>query len=342
MIKSLTSLRGIFILFIFLHHCSLYSGGGSMAVAFFFVLGGFCMTLGYREKIQVSDFSYKRFILKRAIKFYPLHWMCLIATLPTLLIHPLAWGKAIGLFGINAALLQSWIPVESVYFSYNAVSWYLCDTMFFTIMFPALCRIITSTSKKGKAAIATAIAGLYAVVVALIPTKMYHPILYICPLIRLTDFVLGIYLALAFMALKEKSKPVRISSFALQVISILLIVFLVIESCYLSDNARLIAPLYWPLVGALILSVSLSDAYGGGRGWLENKWLFRLGKLSFVIYMVHQVIMRYLTNVFRLLHYENDIVYFLLAILLTGIVSVVVDRYILRPLSQWLIKRISA
>lgn len=44
MIKSLTSLRGIFILFIFFHHCmNLYPGGGSMAVTFFFVLGGFSM-----------------------------------------------------------------------------------------------------------------------------------------------------------------------------------------------------------------------------------------------------------------------------------------------------------
>ena len=40
MIKSLTSLRGIFILFIFLHHAGVYVGGGSMAVAFFFVVSG--------------------------------------------------------------------------------------------------------------------------------------------------------------------------------------------------------------------------------------------------------------------------------------------------------------
>lgn len=58
MIKSLTSLRGIFILFIFFHHClSLYPGGGSMAVTFFFMLGGFAMTLGYKGKIVSKDFD---------------------------------------------------------------------------------------------------------------------------------------------------------------------------------------------------------------------------------------------------------------------------------------------
>lgn len=63
MIKSLTSLRGIFILFIFFHHClNIYPGGGSMAVAFFFVLGGFSMTLGYKERVLNSEFSYKQYM----------------------------------------------------------------------------------------------------------------------------------------------------------------------------------------------------------------------------------------------------------------------------------------
>ena len=58
MIKSLTSLRGLFILFIFFHHClGLYPGGGSMAVAFFFVLGGYSMTLGYKDKVIKPDIA---------------------------------------------------------------------------------------------------------------------------------------------------------------------------------------------------------------------------------------------------------------------------------------------
>lgn len=66
MIKSLTSLRGIFILFIFFHHClHLYPGGGTMAVAFFFVLGGFAMTLGYKDKIMKEDFNYKQYLTRR-------------------------------------------------------------------------------------------------------------------------------------------------------------------------------------------------------------------------------------------------------------------------------------
>lgn len=72
MIKNLTALRGIFILFIFFHHClDLYPGGGTMAVTFFFVLGGFSMALGYRDRIMSSSFKYKDYLIRRCIKFYP-------------------------------------------------------------------------------------------------------------------------------------------------------------------------------------------------------------------------------------------------------------------------------
>ncbi len=275
MIKSLTSLRGIFILFIFLHHCpGIYAGGGSMAVAFFFILGGFSMKLGYSEKLKKPEWSYKDYIAKRAIKFYPLHWMCLMAAaLPSVILGHIDL-RGIGLFGINAALLQSWIPVRNVYFSYNAVSWYLADTMFFALLFPALCRIIMGAGRWGRAAIAVVIAAIYAVVAVSIPTEMHHAILYISPAIRLADFVFGMYLAIAYMALKELPESRRLGTGFLQVASFLLIVALVVESCLLSEDACLFAPLYWPLVGLLLLTASLSSEHNRGGAKLVGKQMF--------------------------------------------------------------------
>ncbi len=243
-----------------------------MAVAFFFILGGFSMTLGYSEKLKKPEWSYKDYIAKRAIKFYPLHWMCLMAAaLPSVILGHIDL-RGIGLFGINAALLQSWIPVRNVYFSYNAVSWYLADTMFFALLFPALCRIIMGAGRWGKAAIAVVIAAIYAVVAVSIPTEMHHAILYISPAIRLADFVFGMYLAIAYMALKELPESRRLGTGFLQVASFLLIVSLVVESCLLSEDACLFAPLYWPLVGLLLLTASLSSEYnrGGETGWKTN------------------------------------------------------------------------
>ena len=304
MIKSLTSLRGIFILFIFFHHClGLYPGGGTMPVAFFFVLGGFGLTVGYKDKVNSPEFSYKQYLTKRFIKFYPLHWMCLLAALPLFLLHLKL--NDVPTLALNAALLQTWVPIEDVYFSFNGVSWYLADTMFFALVFPFLVKGIVKASATGKALIAVAFAVVYALVAVLIPVDKYHAILYISPYVRLTDFVLGIYLALGYMRWKQEPFRLLENNVFIQGVILAIIVLLVVESSVLSDNARLFAVTYWPLVAMLIVLTSLSEAIFGGYKWLKNKYLQRLGELSFTIFLVHQLIIRYTRRIIfgKILHF---------------------------------------
>ena len=195
MIKSLTSLRGLFILFIFLHHAGVYPGGGTLGVAFFFVLSGFSMTLGYHDRIVEPFFNYKLYLTRRCIKFYPMHWIALIANIPYVLMGTLHWSL-IPLFFLNAALLQTLVPIKEGYFSYNAVSWFLADILFFTMVFPSVYRFIIETNTKNRLLIALAIAGLYMLLVLFVPEKYHHAILYISPFIRIIDFVFGICLGI--------------------------------------------------------------------------------------------------------------------------------------------------
>ena len=336
MIKSLTSLRGIFILFIFFHHClHIYPGGGTMAVSFFFVLGGFSMTLGYRDRVMSSRFDYKQYILRRGIKFYPLHWLTLMAALPFALLAFNKW--TVPEFVVNAALLQTWIPIKSVYFSFNGVSWYLANTMFFAIVFPFVLRFIMRCSKVGRAAMITAIVITYTLLVVLLPQEWYHAILYISPYVRLTDFVLGIFLGLAYLTLKEQKPEMQINNILWHFLVIALIGLLVAESCFLPETARLISPVYWLLVAALILITSIPN---GGDNLLENKYLHRLGELSFVIFMTHQLVIRYTSVAFGLFNFKNDVIFVCTTLLLTIAVSALTDKYILKPVTQWLTKRI--
>ena len=115
-LDELTSLRFLFILLIFFHHFGLNERWGVMAVTFFFVLSGFCMTIGYKEVVTKRGFSYRDFLIKRAIKFYPLHWICLFVYLVLLRFHIDNWG----ILGLNFTLFQSFIPIRDVYFSFNA------------------------------------------------------------------------------------------------------------------------------------------------------------------------------------------------------------------------------
>lgn len=263
MIKSLTSLRGIFILFIFFHHClHLYPGGGTMAVAFFFVLSGYSMTLGYKDRILRPDFSYKQYLTRRCIRFFPLHWLCLIAVLPLVILS--FKPEQVPIFFINASLLQTWIPIHKVYFSFNWVSWYLADTMFFAIVFPIVSKWILGCSTKGRIAIATGFTIVYVIVATLLPIELRHAILYISPYMRLTDFVFGIFLALGYSEIKDKVKPLK-NRYLWELIVFTCIILLVIESSLISESTSFIAPVYWIFVSVVILSASLTSRDGGGH-----------------------------------------------------------------------------
>lgn len=52
-----------------------YAAGGTAAVATFFVLSGFCMTLGYKGRINEID--YFNFVKKRIVRIFPIHWITL-------------------------------------------------------------------------------------------------------------------------------------------------------------------------------------------------------------------------------------------------------------------------
>ena len=214
MIKSLTSLRGIFILFIFLHHAGVYPGAGSMGVVFFFILSGFSMTLGYHERVMSPNFDYKQYLIRRAIKFYPLHWITLLADIPLTLMSTIHWCL-IPLFFINASLLQTLVPIQQVYFSYNAVSWFLADILFFAVVFPFIFRKVVAMTKKQRGIMLAICMMVYIVITFIsfqLPMGGMKGVIYISPFVRLFDFVFGIVLGLDFLSLKENTKTSLVSN----------------------------------------------------------------------------------------------------------------------------------
>ena len=266
MIKELTSLRGIFILFIFFHHClNLYTGGGSLAVTFFFIASGFSLTLGYHNRVKEPTFSFKQYITRRAVKFYPLHWICLLVSLP-LVFTPSNW-KQLPILVTNAALMQSWIPMQDIYFSFNSVSWFLSDILFFAAVFPFVYRWIDGASQKSRYTVVIAVLIFYVVLAISLPPEHRHAVLYINPLVRLLDFMFGIFLAKIFLQLKDNNRVndvIGSHRLLVELIIITTIALLVIESCILSKDVRLISPVYWLFVSTVIVLSALLGINGGG------------------------------------------------------------------------------
>lgn len=51
---------------------------GGAAVAFFFVLSGFCLALPYIGGDECKEISYFRFLIRRIFRLYPAYWFALI------------------------------------------------------------------------------------------------------------------------------------------------------------------------------------------------------------------------------------------------------------------------
>lgn len=330
MINSLTTLRGIFILFIFFHHVGIYPGGGSMATTFFFVLSGFSLTLGYKDKVMNKEFSYLSYLKRRFIKFYPLHWITLIINIPLLFLSSLDYWL-IPVFFINAALLHSLIPIKEVYFSFNAVSWFLSDILLFALLFPFVLKYIVNMNSTNRLKLSLIIMTIYMGIIFIVPSSLHHAIFYISPFVRITDFILGIILSLFFLDNIIK-KDIPLSHHFYFIILVLCIILLIIESCLLGPKLELFAPLYWPIIAAIIILAAKS----GEPHFVGSLYFDKLGEVSFTFFLVHRLVIQY-TNSF--LSFNNKIIYILFCLVISIVISIMLEQYLLKPISQWLTKR---
>ena len=345
MVKSLQSLRFIFAIMIFLHHFvlngkGLFEAGGTIGVSYFIILSGVVMSLGYYEKSQLASFSYKTFIKKRIIRLYPLHLLCLIGYI---ILNP----GIISLNGIlqlipNFLMLQSWIPFKSIYFSGNAVSWCLSDMMFFYAIFPLLVKYIKILSKIKLTIISIIIFATYLTAVICIPEEYSHQILYISPLFRLLDFIIGIGIYNIYIYYgKNISKCITTSTASLiEICCIILLCGVVLLYKHVHIN-YMYALINMFVVGFLILiTLTLDCKTGTIFNILRNKLLLKMGEVSFSFYMIHVLAMSIFNRIIAKYNITIDwelklFIYFIII----SIASIIIYNYFEKPVSKYLQKR---
>jgi len=135
--EGLTGLKGLFSLVIVFFHTlpstPLIDGipltsfvrnyGGSLGNCFFFVVSGFLISFGYRERISSGSISFRVFLVRRLRRLYPLY---ILSNLVSLLINITEFGaSAIDLKRIIfTILLQNGGGLEAAY-PYNGPSWFI-------------------------------------------------------------------------------------------------------------------------------------------------------------------------------------------------------------------------
>jgi len=299
MIKELVPLRFVLILMIFFHHAAGFAGGGWSAVAYFFVLSGFCMMLGYRDKVLKSNFSYAKYIKKRFAKTFPLHWVTLTVCVGLMIWQEHSFGSIRTLL-TNALLLQSWLPNDGIYFSYNAVSWYLSTALLAIVLFPMLVGFLERLTMRDRGVFGGLILLAYAVIIYRMPSDDRHAMLYIHPVARLVDFILGMYLAYGYMLLKDNN---RVMDWAKRHGVLLDMGFMFFLGVFLVE-AMVVKESLHPIAGLIWLPIALSLLFlcmGRESGTLlhkimQNKYVGIMTQCSFSLMMWHQLVLRYINT----------------------------------------------
>lgn len=236
----------------------MFPAGGDVGVVFFLMLSGFVMTYGYGARVLEEGFNRQRYLKRRVARVWPLHLVCLLAALTLLPVTLNA--DTVAALGLNIVLLQSWVPLRDFFFSGNSVSWCLCDLMFFYILFPWLRRLFHRLKGRLIAVLTAAAAALYVAVAVIVPADFRLGVVYVNPLMRLPDFLIGMGLCMLLLHHRQRLPRMSESAATAAQAGVWLLLGLFIALWPFVPPTVQYASLWWIPCGALLMAT----ACGGG------------------------------------------------------------------------------
>lgn len=319
---------------------------GGPAITFFFVLSGFIMTWSVRE----SD-TPRAFWRRRIVKIFPNYavtWalaMVLYASAVT------SGGTAIS----NLLMLHAWVPDFSVFSSVSQPSWSMsCEALFY-LSFPLLLRLLlrirVDMLKYWIAGLCATVVAIPAVAYLLLSDTPYIPggaqmgapvsetqywFVYFAPPMRMTDFVLGMLVALAIRNGRWRNVGLVWSG-----VLLLGSYLLCWQVPFLYAQRGFIAVI--PVL-MLIAAGAIADAEGRFT-WFRNRTMVWLGEISFAFYLVHFIVLAYGRKVLGQTYYSVSATVFLnlamfaFSIMLAWLLYTLVERPTMR---RWYTSRRSS
>lgn len=342
-IISLQGVRGLAIMCIMMSHSSLIVDDdgrgmlawlGALGVEFFIILSGYLTCYWHLAHVDNKKISPIQYAIYKMKKYYGLHVLTLLLMVPLSYNNLFvdyefnAWKK----FASNLLLIHSWLPIGSYYFSFNAVSWYLSTVVFFLLMTPRLLRKLRLMKPRSVFHLMLAIVLLQWLFVLLsdasfllnVKEEKIHWLIYVFPLFRYMDFVLG---GGAYFLSKDMSKDKNSNkSTILFVFGMLAIIVAAIFS--VGSRSEVFSVAAWSIPCIIVISyvAKYNDMFSR---FFENKVLVFLGDVSFELFLLHFVINAYLIFVCKNFLTINSIGIYgsLLMFVLSVIISTIVHKY---------------
>jgi len=309
---------------------------GFIGVNFFFILSGFILAYNYQEKLNRKVKSKYDFYIARLARIFPLHLLTFGLAIPLMLPsfftgNKIYWGIK---FMANLTLTQSFIPVKSVYLTFNRPAWSISDEAFFYLVFPFLIYLISPKNKiKFSSTFWLSVSLLIIpILMIVVPENFQHQLFYVNPLIRITDFILGILL---FNFSKKINKNHFQLNYTLLEISS---IFILIVFFHLHSSVPLVFRFsfyYWIPMSFFILIFSFQS--GVVSKILSHRILILLGEISFGFYMFHYLVIRYF-EIFnaQFLFIKNDFLQIAIIFFLTITISYLSFFWFEKPVNNWM------
>ena len=296
-LDSLTGLRFFAAWMVVVHHFAnfgalpvlwRYQGFGATGVTFFFVLSGFVLTWSF-----VPSDTPARFYWRRVARIWPLHVVTTLLALPVFYSMrdvPYDWTA----ITLSFFLLHAWVPTVTTYFAGNPASWTLSCEMFFYALHPFLVRPSLALKPAALATVTAVVLAAVFVVARWSPDwfslRIVGWLLYISPLFRVGEFLLGVALA---AALKRGFRvPFGVIPAAILVGAWFHLDYQ-LSLDFPADLRVLTSQLNYvvlPLLYAALIGAAAQLDLSGARSWLRSKPLVLLGQWSYALYLVHATI----------------------------------------------------
>lgn len=299
-LNPLTTLKGIFIMLIVFHNTQLIQPlftnlpgvdlisvfGGIFGNSMFFILSGFLISIGYRQRITAHSLSFQSFLVRRLNKLYPAY---LCSNLASLILNIAIYGfSAINLQKIVFSILLQQGSALSDSPPYNTPTWFLSALFVCYILFFCICFYFRTPT-----AYSCIIAGGIIWGYFLISANLTLPFCYESTGLALMNFFIGCALAELYPRLNHRiQRSGSIISFCTLLAILLLFLRYGVE--IISGNVKVgFSFLICPLI--LFLATS-SPLFIRILNW---KPLVFLGKISSHIFFWHLVLFHLFHTIFQ-------------------------------------------
>lgn len=313
-LDSLQAVRAIAFLLIFTSHIGVVMLG-PYGVSVFFILSGFLMYYNYSDRaVPCSPLKNIGFAFKRIKRLVPLHLVMMLASVPWVFMAaapnaPIGtYLQQVPQFLCCTFLVQTWVPLISYNFAFNAVSWFLATCLFMYAVFPLYLKIMNKRRdvKASLLRILTIVFVMFCICYGLRFLNWRQPyynefiewVTYTCPLFRVGDFLIGCELACLF-----RSDKLRINKWvmtAFEAVSLFLI--WVVRNIYIEGKGLFSSVFFKYSMLFLPFACLLVYVFAKNQGYisklLTNKVVLFIAELSGYAFLIHQLVIRYTKKFF--------------------------------------------